>query len=63
MKTRIRLVIPILLLLLAPAALSAEAPRAGAPEQLSSELLLKAAYIYNFAKFVEWPAASFNAPD
>ncbi|MBN1141146.1 MAG: YfiR family protein, partial [Deltaproteobacteria bacterium] len=25
--------------------------------------LLKAAYIYNFAKFVEWPAASFNAPD
>lgn len=24
---------------------------------------VKAAYLYNFAKFVEWPAASFNQPD
>ncbi len=27
------------------------------------EMLLKAAFIYNFAKFVEWPAAAFAAAD
>ncbi|MCU0892760.1 MAG: YfiR family protein [Rhodospirillales bacterium] len=26
------------------------------------ELLLKAAFLYNFAKFVEWPAAAFASP-
>ncbi len=25
----------------------------------SSEYLIKAGFIYNFAKFVEWPAAAF----
>ena len=29
----------------------------------SSEYLIKAGFIYNFAKFVEWPAASFAQPD
>ncbi len=28
-----------------------------------SENDIKAAYLYNFAKFVEWPAASFNTPN
>ena len=29
----------------------------------SSEYLIKAGYIYNFAKFVEWPATAFAQPD
>jgi hypothetical protein len=29
----------------------------------SSEYLIKAGFIYNFAKFVEWPSAAFPQPD
>ena len=29
----------------------------------SSEYLIKAGFIYNFAKFVEWPSAAFAQPD
>src|SRR2546430_7019656 len=29
----------------------------------SSEYLIKAGFIYNFAKFVEWPTAAFSQPD
>ena len=29
----------------------------------SSEYLIKAGFIYNFAKFVEWPSATFAQPD
>jgi hypothetical protein len=29
----------------------------------SSEYLIKAGFIYNFAKFVEWPSTSFAQPD
>jgi uncharacterized protein DUF4154 len=29
----------------------------------SPEYLIKAGFIYNFAKFVEWPAAAFAQPD
>ena len=29
----------------------------------SSEYLIKAGFIYNFAKFVEWPATAFAQPD
>jgi hypothetical protein len=29
----------------------------------SSEYLIKAGYIFNFAKFVDWPAAAFSQPD
>jgi hypothetical protein len=29
----------------------------------SPEYLIKAGFIYNFAKFVEWPAATFSQPD
>ncbi len=31
--------------------------------EASSEYLIKAGYIYNFAKLVEWPASSFAQPD
>jgi hypothetical protein len=30
---------------------------------VSKEYKLKAAFLYNFAKFVEWPATSFAAPE
>lgn len=36
---------------------------AAAQVQHSDEDRVKAAYLYNFAKFVEWPAASFSGPD
>src|SRR6202790_2674826 len=37
---------------------------AQAPEApVSSEYLIKAGFIYNFAKFVEWPSATFAQPD
>ena len=29
----------------------------------SSEYLIKAGFIYNFAKFVEWPSTSFSQPE
>src|SRR3979411_2487451 len=29
----------------------------------SSEYLIKAGFIYNFAKFVEWPSTAFGQPD
>ena len=35
----------------------------GAAAQSSGEYDVKAAYLYNFAKFVEWPAESFPSPD
>src|SRR5207245_4947887 len=38
-------------------------PPARAQEAAPSEFQLKAAFIYNFAKFVEWPADAFPAPD
>jgi hypothetical protein len=30
--------------------------------QVATEAQVKAAYVYNFAKFVEWPERSFNGP-
>lgn len=47
------LALGIALLLLAPGPSSA---------QTTSEYQVKAAYIYNFAKFVEWPAQDFASP-
>jgi len=41
--------------LLAPSVLSAEEPQ-------PSEYELKAVFLYNFAKFVEWPQESFASP-
>jgi hypothetical protein len=36
---------------------------AGADSSVSKEYKLKAAFLYNFAKFVEWPAQSFASAD
>ena len=41
--------------------LAGSGPRAAAPPP--PEYLIKAAYLYNFAMFVDWPAASFARPD
>lgn len=35
---------------------------AGARAQEANEYLVKAAFLYNFAKFVEWPAQAFKSP-
>jgi len=40
---------------------TADAQAGDAPD--SSEYLIKAGFIYNFAKFVEWPSAAFSQPD
>ena len=42
--------------LMAPGSLAAQAPRA-------AEVQIKAAFLYKFGGFVEWPAASFARPD
>jgi hypothetical protein len=45
-------------------ALALALPTSGARAQSAKdrELLLKAAFLYNFAKFVEWPASAFSSP-
>ena len=53
---------PVQPLLLAALALRILAP-AQAQESPPSEFQLKAAFIYNFAKFVEWPPNAFPAPN
>ncbi|HKR29509.1 MAG TPA: YfiR family protein [Terriglobales bacterium] len=53
-----RLIIAMLMMLLA------QAHHAWAQDSAqSSEYLIKAGYIYNFAKLVEWPASAFAQPD
>ncbi len=50
------------LLLLAAVAAAAQAPpRPAAPLGASGEYAVKAAFLYNFAKFVEWPQGAFAA--
>jgi YfiR/HmsC-like len=34
----------------------------GAPGQMMDEYQVKAAFLYNFAKFVEWPPGAFKTP-
>jgi hypothetical protein len=53
-----------LLLLAGPAAPAApQPPPAALPAQPSLESDVKAAFLYNFGKFVEWPAAAIDGPD
>jgi hypothetical protein len=52
----LRFVLPALLVLL-------PAPGRVRAEGASREYQLKAAFIYNFAQFVEWPGDTFAAPD
>jgi hypothetical protein len=37
--------------------------RGAEPERLAGEYQVKAAYLFNFAKFVEWPVGAFATPD
>jgi YfiR/HmsC-like len=43
-------------------ALVSAGPRASAQEAAPTEYQLKAAFLFNFAKFVEWPPSSFASP-
>jgi hypothetical protein len=43
--------------------LAATAPRAHAQDADSSEDLIKAGFIYNFASLVQWPSSSFSQAD
>ena len=56
-KRRLRAVLAILPILLANATLNAQ----NTPG--SSEYLIKAGFIYNFANLVQWPSTSFAQPD
>ena len=51
---RRRAALPLLLLLVVPGLLGA---------QTASEYDIKAAFLYNFTKFVDWPAAAFPDPN
>lgn len=44
------------------ALVAALAPAAPAAAQAAGEYDVKAAFLYNFAKFVEWPSNAFDAP-
>jgi hypothetical protein len=54
-----RLIIAILICLSLALGATAQTPNSSA----SSEYLIKAGFIYNFAKLVEWPATAFEKPD
>lgn len=49
---------PHLLVLLVAAALTAEAPLRAQSSKSMGEYEIKAAFLYNFARYVEWPAGS-----
>ena len=51
------------LLLLATLLVTLGTDRSSADADSDREYAVKAAYIYNFAKFVEWPADAFARPD
>jgi hypothetical protein len=52
-----------LTLSIAAIVLLSAAPRSRAQDSASSEYLIKAGFIYNFATLVQWPAASFPQSD
>jgi hypothetical protein len=47
----------------AAAIASATAGAAGAPQERTAEYDVKAAFLLNFAKFVDWPPRAFAGPD
>ncbi|MGE3958982.1 MAG: YfiR family protein [Vicinamibacterales bacterium] len=49
-------------LVAAGAVVAASGARPGAEGQRADEYRVKAAFLFNFAKFVEWPATAFAAP-
>lgn len=50
------------LLCVAAAQVLAQQPSAAAPAQDFPEYVVKAGFLYNFAKYVEWPADAFASP-
>ncbi len=52
-----------LFLTIALIALTAGGARAQSLDSEDSEYVIKAGFIYNFAKFVEWPSGSFSRPN
>src|SRR5437899_846096 len=50
------------LILVAAGALTGGIPQAGTQSEAPTEYQIKAAFLYNFAKFVEWPADAFADP-
>jgi len=52
----------LLLILVATGAGAGRVPQAGAQSEPPTEYQIKAAFLYNFAKFVEWPADAFADP-
>jgi YfiR/HmsC-like len=54
---------PLLALVLGCWLAPAQGARADASRELSPEYLIKAAYLYNFALFVEWPSTAFARAD
>ena len=52
-----------LFLLLAPFAWAFASPDGGDDSMAGSEYQTKAAFLFNFAKFVDWPAHKFSQPD
>src|SRR5205807_4183747 len=56
---RSRLIVAVLLSLSLVAGANAQSSASAA----SSEYLIKAGFIYNFAQLVQWPAAAFSQPD
>src|SRR5437899_6860845 len=50
------------LILVAAGALTGGIPQAGTQSEPPTEYQIKAAFLYNFAKFVEWPADAFADP-
>ena len=49
--------------LLAAVALWAVSGASGAADPAFKEYEVKAAYLYNFGKFIAWPAPAFEKPD
>jgi hypothetical protein len=56
---KLRLIIVILLC----SSLAVGASAQSSDSSVSSEYLIKAGFIYNFAQLVQWPSAAFSQPD
>jgi hypothetical protein len=53
----------VIFLLVAPLAWAFGSPDGDDDSQASSEYQVKAAFLFNFAKFIDWPARKFTQPD
>lgn len=63
---KLRTLLPVALLAVASASAVAIRPaeaQVGSARVIAEDLKIKAAFVFNFPKFVEWPAHAFNAAD